>query len=239
MVQKTEVILTDDTDGTLASETVRFALDRSDYEIDLNDINALALRETLARYIASARRVTPITVNRKRTEKAAQQRTELREWAEANGIMLSPRGRIPADIYAKWDLARQAARGTGNGKAPQSPAEPPAASPAPSPASEPARAAEPGSGPRGGKQAPAAKRPRGTGNGKAPQSPAEPPAASPAAEPASEPARAAEPGSGPGNGSLTGADRAVIRAWARLQGISIGERGRISAEIIDRYRAAH
>jgi hypothetical protein len=34
-------------------------------------------------------------------------------------------------------------------------------------------------------------------------------------------------------------DRAAVRAWAKSVGITVSERGRISAEIIRRYEAAH
>ena len=34
-------------------------------------------------------------------------------------------------------------------------------------------------------------------------------------------------------------DRAAVRAWAREHGLQISERGRISAEIMQRYEAAH
>jgi Lsr2 len=34
-------------------------------------------------------------------------------------------------------------------------------------------------------------------------------------------------------------DRALIRAWAKEQGFTLSERGRISAEVMRRYEAAH
>lgn len=34
-------------------------------------------------------------------------------------------------------------------------------------------------------------------------------------------------------------DRAAIRTWARDQGIAISDRGRLSTEIINKYKAAH
>ena len=36
MAQKVQVLLTDDLDGSAANETVRFRLDGTEYEIDLN-----------------------------------------------------------------------------------------------------------------------------------------------------------------------------------------------------------
>jgi len=35
------------------------------------------------------------------------------------------------------------------------------------------------------------------------------------------------------------ADRAAIRAWAREAGLNVSARGRISAEIMSQYEAAH
>lgn len=57
MAQKINVILVDDIDGSEASETVRFGLDGASYEIDLNQANAAALRDSLALYVGSGRRL--------------------------------------------------------------------------------------------------------------------------------------------------------------------------------------
>ena len=42
-----------------------------------------------------------------------------------------------------------------------------------------------------------------------------------------------------GSSSSTRTDTAAVRAWAAEQGIEVSERGRISREIVDAYRAAH
>ncbi len=56
MASKTVVELLDDLDGGRADETVTFALDGVDYEIDLSAANARALRGVLAEFIAHAHR---------------------------------------------------------------------------------------------------------------------------------------------------------------------------------------
>src|ERR1700709_2110953 len=56
MAQRTIVQLTDDIDGSEATESLSFALDGVAYTIDLNDNNAAELREALAPYVAAARR---------------------------------------------------------------------------------------------------------------------------------------------------------------------------------------
>src|SRR2546427_9810489 len=56
VAQKLQTLVVDDIDGSDAEGTVRFGLDGTDYEIDLNAKNAQALRDSLARYTWAARR---------------------------------------------------------------------------------------------------------------------------------------------------------------------------------------
>jgi Lsr2 len=44
---------------------------------------------------------------------------------------------------------------------------------------------------------------------------------------------------GGGRAAPTSVDRAAVRAWAREAGLGISERGRIGAEILRQYEAAH
>ncbi len=55
MAQSTIVYLTDDLDGSDASETVTFSLEGKSYEIDLNKKNAATLRRVLKPYIDRGR----------------------------------------------------------------------------------------------------------------------------------------------------------------------------------------
>ena len=57
MAQRTEIELIDDVDGTAATQTVRFALDGRDLEIDLSDKNAAKLRKALDPYVGAGRRL--------------------------------------------------------------------------------------------------------------------------------------------------------------------------------------
>lgn len=61
MATRTITTLVDDLDGSDIprglGETVRFGIDGENYEIDLTDDNAAALRETLASYVEAARPV--------------------------------------------------------------------------------------------------------------------------------------------------------------------------------------
>ncbi len=52
-------------------------------------------------------------------------------------------------------------------------------------------------------------------------------------------ARAASARRGAGRPAAQAVDRAAVRAWARESGLNVSDRGRISAEIMSQYEAAH
>ena len=56
MAQKFQTLFIDDIDGGEAAETVRFALDGTEYEIDLSSAHTEELRRTLEQYVTHARR---------------------------------------------------------------------------------------------------------------------------------------------------------------------------------------
>lgn len=105
MARRTRVTLVDDIDGGEASQTVSFALDGVQYEIDLNEVNAASLREQLERWASSGRR----TGGRRTTGagRAARSNPErsarIREWARQNGYEISDRGRIAASVVEAYD----------------------------------------------------------------------------------------------------------------------------------------
>jgi hypothetical protein len=108
MAQKHIVQLVDDLTGDDASETVSFALDGARYEIDLTADNANQLRDTLAVYIASARRParpgprSPGVGSRRGTRADREQTAAIREWARNNGHKIGEKGRIPAHIVEAY-----------------------------------------------------------------------------------------------------------------------------------------
>ncbi len=116
MAQRTIVQLTDDLDGKAIAEgrgeTVRFALDRQDYEIDLGEKNAKAMRDVLEKYVSAARRVSTARAGGRgrgsgRSSAASRDYDPkaVRAWAEAQGIEVSQRGRVPAELVAKFQEA--------------------------------------------------------------------------------------------------------------------------------------
>ena len=109
MAQKVNIVLVDDLDGSDANETVSFGLDGTNYEIDLNDKNAAALREALAGFVGHARKVTGGTRARRGRARAASttgpSAGELREWGRANGFEVSDRGRVSAEVREAYEAA--------------------------------------------------------------------------------------------------------------------------------------
>lgn len=108
MAQQVFVSITDDLDGSEADETVTFGLDGTSYEIDLNEKNAAALRKALDKYVASARRSSGRGAGRTRTSGRRPARSgdadpkAVRVWAQEHGLEVSSRGRIPAEILARY-----------------------------------------------------------------------------------------------------------------------------------------
>ena len=106
MAQKIITLLEDDIDGGEATETVSFALDGANYEIDLSDKNAAKLRKALAPYLEQGRRVAAASRRSKRTSQATgTTASEIREWAAGQGLDVPARGRIPASVREAYDAA--------------------------------------------------------------------------------------------------------------------------------------
>jgi hypothetical protein len=109
MAQRVQTFLIDDLDGSDAEGTVLFGLDGTQYEIDLSTGHAKDLRAALARYIDAGRRVTG-TARRagqsgRKTAASSISNTEVRTWAKAQGLEIKERGRVSADILARYRAA--------------------------------------------------------------------------------------------------------------------------------------
>ena len=106
MATKIHVELLDDLDGSPASQTVRFALDGSEFEIDLTDEHAAQLRDVFTEFTGAARR------SRAQTGRQAKPNASngvdvkaVREWAHAQGISVNPRGRIAQQVIDQYIAA--------------------------------------------------------------------------------------------------------------------------------------
>ncbi|MFT3873947.1 MAG: Lsr2 family protein [Nocardioides sp.] len=107
MAQKVNIVLIDDIDGDSAAETVSFGLDGTNYEIDLSDKNAAALREALAHYVGHARKTGSASRRGRRASVTSlgPSSREIRDWARSNGYEVSDRGRVSAEIRKAFDAA--------------------------------------------------------------------------------------------------------------------------------------
>jgi hypothetical protein len=108
MAQKLQTFFIDDLDGSEAEGTVHFGLDGTQYEIDLSTDHAKELRTAVARYIDAGRKVTTTRRAGQNGRKAPANgisNTDVRAWAKAHGIEVKERGRIPADVIARYQAA--------------------------------------------------------------------------------------------------------------------------------------
>ena len=106
--------LVDDLDGGDADETVKFALDGIQYEIDLSEKNAAKLRELFEPYVDAGSKVARGGVvvggraarGRGGATADREQNKAIREWAAKNGYEVSERGRIPATVVEAYHQQR-------------------------------------------------------------------------------------------------------------------------------------
>lgn len=102
--------LVDDLDGGDADETVKFALDGVQYEIDLSNKNAEKLRELFAPYVAHGSKVGRGGVvvggraarGRGGATADRAQNKAIRDLAKREGREISDRGRIPQEIVDEF-----------------------------------------------------------------------------------------------------------------------------------------
>jgi nucleoid-associated protein Lsr2 len=110
VAQRVQIILEDDYDGGEADETVSFALDGAEYEIDLSSANATELRNALAPWLSHARKVGGRRRSRGVAGKApaadsAGATSDIRAWALDNGMEVSSRGRISSEVRSAYEQA--------------------------------------------------------------------------------------------------------------------------------------
>ena len=110
MAQRIVVQYVDDLDGTPLSDgaggTVSFGLDGTSYEVDLSNANAERLRSALAEFVAVSRKVGGRTGSRRSSgarSSSSVNAAAVREWARAQGIQVSERGRVSADVIESYN----------------------------------------------------------------------------------------------------------------------------------------
>jgi hypothetical protein len=105
MAQRTQILYVDDIDGSEAAGTVRFGLGGTDYEIDLSRAHADQLKAAIGPFIAAARKVPSARRPVRPVRPARHDQSDVRAWARSQGIKISDRGRIPADVLTRYESA--------------------------------------------------------------------------------------------------------------------------------------
>jgi hypothetical protein len=118
------VVLVDDIDGSDAAETVSFAMDGIDYEIDLSEKHAADLRDAVSLYVGHARRIGGRRKGNRRSGSGAggsggsggaagsggsggsgASAADIRAWARENGYEVPERGRVSAEVREAYAAA--------------------------------------------------------------------------------------------------------------------------------------
>ncbi len=102
-----ERLIDDDRD---AAETLDFSYRGVDYQIDLSAPNARALDKLLAPILDASRRRVERPVTRRSgagTPSGAPAAKAVRAWARNEGIEVSDRGRVPADVVKRYQDAHR------------------------------------------------------------------------------------------------------------------------------------
>jgi hypothetical protein len=113
MAQRTIVEMIDDLDQKPIKqgegETVSFGLEKVEYTIDLSKTNAAKLRKAMEPYVAAARPVGGKQNGRRRgrgrSSSPEYSAKAVRAWAEANGVAVPARGRIPQAVIDQFRSA--------------------------------------------------------------------------------------------------------------------------------------
>jgi Lsr2 len=105
VAQQMQVLFVDDIDGSEATGTVRFGIGGAEYEIDLSQAHADELAAAVGPYVAAARKATGPRQPARAARPARHDQSEVRAWAREQGLKVSGRGRIPADVLAQYEAA--------------------------------------------------------------------------------------------------------------------------------------
>lgn len=107
MAKIISVVVSDDLDGSDGAETVTFGLEGVTYEIDLSEKHRTKLEKAFAPYIEHGRKVRS---PRRRSLAPASagpriDRAVVRAWAKEQGLHVSERGRISAEIMTQYEAS--------------------------------------------------------------------------------------------------------------------------------------
>ena len=85
-----------------------FSVDGRDYEIDLCERHSQKFDEVFRRFAVRARKATHRVGRAKQRTAAHRKRSaDIRAWAKDKDVSVSDRGRIPADVIARYDASHR------------------------------------------------------------------------------------------------------------------------------------
>lgn len=87
-----------------AGESIAFAYRGQSFQIDLTSKEAAAFDQVMATYVEHATKVASSRSGRK-PPRGQSDAPAIRAWAKENGIDVPGRGRIPADVRARYEAA--------------------------------------------------------------------------------------------------------------------------------------
>ena len=117
MAQRTEVVLTCDVhEGAAeAAATVTFTVEGQSFECELCEAHLAEFRDAMEIWSSHSRPVgrgraaqaagRSGRASRKATSAEGPSSSDIREWARAQGLEVSSRGRIPAELHAAYEAA--------------------------------------------------------------------------------------------------------------------------------------
>jgi Lsr2 len=108
------VVLTDDLDGTEATQTISYTIEGQEYEIDLSEENVQRFHDALEPFVSKSREVERQPLPSRRGRGNGRRRSgasgrsdiaQIREWAMGRNMDVSRRGRIKKEIIDAYDEA--------------------------------------------------------------------------------------------------------------------------------------
>ena len=106
MARQIRVFLVDDIDGTGDARTIEVSIGRDAYTIDLSEKNASKLEAALAPAIVNPTHPGRQPARKPGPRSSARHTNAVREWARANGMKVSDRGRVPGNVVAAYEAAQ-------------------------------------------------------------------------------------------------------------------------------------
>src|SRR4051794_33734960 len=98
-------MISDDLDGSAATQTISYTIEGQEYEIDLSEDNVQRFHEALEPFVSASRQVQRQTARRSRGDgrrrgggSGRDDIPQIRAWAESQGMDVSARGRIRKEI---------------------------------------------------------------------------------------------------------------------------------------------